>query len=136
MTLTDTIPGGIAALKDTCWHLVYANGEPVDSGDGVPHFDTEDQAREEAARYTVARLGQPELRTLDAPCWIASAHCGYRLDENNTMLMHHESAGDALKAALDSEMFVGPCGRLHCSPDCDDCPDACPSAGQREPGLT
>ena len=118
-----TIPAGITALDDTCWHLLYPGEVLVDTGDCIPHFDTEQQAHEEAGRFTSDRLGRPEPHQLDGPCWIATAVCGYRLDEEDAALMHHETAEDALQAALGSEMFIGPDGTLRCSPDCDDCND-------------
>ncbi len=123
---TTTIPTGIKPLSDICWHLVYPGGALVDTGDCIPHFDTEREAAAEASQYAAESLGRPAPQQLSSPCWIAQAVCGYRFDEEGECaLVHFESDADALKIALDSEMRIGACGDLHCSADCDECKQDC-----------
>ena len=71
-----------APAKTACFQLVYSNGEPVDTGDGIPHFPTHDKAAEAASNYKCS-LGTPEPEQLHAVCLtISCARCEYLLDED------------------------------------------------------
>ncbi len=113
------IPTGIAALDHNCWELVHRDtGRTVDlDGDGDRHFDSQAEAESWGETLDGFRM---HARELPEPCWVATAICGWRLDDELPMVMHHATANEALKAALDCEMKAVPAG-LICSPDCDGC---------------
>lgn len=129
-----TTPAGIAAFGYKCWEIIdLSNGLPIDDhGDGIRHFDSLADANSWAEDAGVQEKGAGvEPREVDAPCWLVTAICGWVLDDELPMQMHHATAEEALRAALDSDMTIAS-GGLICSPDCDDCksgtsPD--PSAG-------
>lgn len=125
---TKTAPAGTTALTYTCWELVHADGQATEHGDGVPHFRGGEEARAAAPQYATAPAWRaangadsPVPRQLHGPCFIAIARCGYKLDEDGTMEMHHASAEDAYRAAIDCEFIDEEDGTLRCSLDCDEC---------------
>lgn len=82
-TTTETV------LETACFQLVYDNGEPVDTGDTIPHFTTLEEANEAAPCYKVGSLGIPKPRQLAVPCiYISCSVCGYVLDEDDAMTYH------------------------------------------------
>jgi hypothetical protein len=117
-----TIPAGITAQGHNCWELIDPSTNlPVDDhSDGIRHFDSRADAQERADDTDLTDLAPREMA---APCWTVTALCGWRLDEELPMIMHHVDAGEALRAALDSDMRLAGAG-LACSPDCDDCAEA------------
>lgn len=118
-----TIPAGIAALGHNCWEIIdLSNGLPIDDhGDGIRHFDSLADADSWAEATGAKTKGAGvELREMDAPCWLATAICGWVLDDELPMQMHHTTAEETLRAVLDNDMKVAS-GGLICTPDCDDC---------------
>lgn len=120
---TTTSPAAVSTLSQTCWQLLYPNGVQVDTGDSIPHFDTEAEARAEASRYTCT-FGVPAPAQLADRCFVIRARCGYFLDEEGAVRMHHDTAEEAVEAALAHEWVQMPDGTFRCSPDCDDCAEA------------
>lgn len=115
----------ISAYSFTCWQLLYPNGVEVDSGDGIPHFDTEREALEATPGYAIdGGFGTPAPQILASPCFVVRARCGYLLDEEGSMVMHHGSAEEAAKSAEAYGWKLLPSGEYRCSDDCDDCGDA------------
>jgi hypothetical protein len=127
MTTDTKIPNGVTAQPHNCWELIYpATGLPVETSDGTRHFDSRDHAEQWADG--MSENGEPganglTLREMAAPCWIVTAICGWKLDEELPMVMHHDSADEALRAALDSGMKVSPNGGLVCDESCEECMD-------------
>jgi hypothetical protein len=124
--ITSTTFAGTTALTYRCWELVHGDGQPVEHGDGTPHFRTEEEARAAAPQYALTvpwrtETDAPVPRQLGALCFVAMARCGYVLDQANTMEMHHTSAEEAYRCALDSEFIDQQDGTLRCSVDCEDC---------------
>lgn len=121
--MTTTIPAGIAAQDFNCWQLVHpSTGHPLSDGDCEEHFDTEAKA-EQRLRQLLADgddIADYDPQELTSPCWIATAACGYRLDEEGSAVMHHDTAEEATKTALDCGFLVSPSGALACSTDCDE----------------
>ncbi len=69
-------------LHAACFELVYANGEPVDTGDCIPHYATRDQATAAAHHYRIPSLGTPTPHELDRPCVVLSCDgCGTSPDD-------------------------------------------------------
>jgi hypothetical protein len=120
MTITVS-PDAIGALANPCWLLAYSNSMPVDTGDSIPHFDTEHAASREAARYQSDRLGTPAPQPLPSPCFLVRARCGYFLDEEGACQMHHETADQAAQAAKDYGWVLLADGTYRCDEDCDEC---------------
>lgn len=110
----EVLPQGVTHLDAPCWHVVNQDGEPDDTGDGIPHYDTEDEA---VARIAVLPEGTPAgwswraEPVSDEPCVVATCtKCGYRFEED-VMAMHHESVEEAAEAVLESgEWKIGPSG--------------------------
>ena len=127
------IATGIAAQQHNCWELIYPKtGMLVETSDGTRHFDSRSAA--EAWADGMRDDGKPgadelELREMGSPCWIVAAGCGWRLDDEVPMVMHHESAEEAQRAAIDAGMGFAPNGALICDPNCDDCKHAATATG-------
>lgn len=119
-----TIAVGIAAQTFNCWELIDRdNGLPVDDhGDGIRHFDSFADAQSWGEDTGAAKKGAgAEPREQPGPCWIVTAICGWKLDDELPMVMHHTTAEEAHRAALDNDMRISPNGGLICDPNCDDC---------------
>jgi hypothetical protein len=108
----------VAQYPKTCWVLSDPHGRDYDNGDGVPHYDTEAEAREAISRTS----GDDPLtpRPLAAPCWTISSACGYTLDEDEST-WHHDSAAEAHKVALGYGWTDAPGGLMRCDANCDGC---------------
>jgi hypothetical protein len=118
------IPTGIAANAFNCWELIDRDNDlPVDDhGDGIRHFDSSADAQSWGEDTGAAEKGAGvEPREQSGPCWIVTAICGWKLDDELPMVMHHATAEEALQAALDNDMRLSASGGLICDPDCDDC---------------
>jgi hypothetical protein len=105
-------------MDQPCFELLYSNGEPVDSGDYIPHFASRAAALEEVARYTIAKdgFGTPVPHQLATPCapGVDCAMCD--LDEDG-YVTHFESPEQALRHVRDSGWKVNDDGTAVC-PDC------------------
>jgi hypothetical protein len=106
----------MTTTETACYQLVYSNGEPVDTGDCIPHFLTLEEAVESAARYKVDRLGTPKPEQLSVPCVdISCSDCGYVLDEDDAMNYHFQP--DEIEDSLQAwEWKVD--GDKHLCPEC------------------
>jgi hypothetical protein len=99
-----------------CFQLVYTNGEPVDTGDSIPHYLTAEKAAEAADRFHLAPLGTPRPEQLTAPCVsVSCTGCGYVLDEDDAMI-HHFLPGEVEAALKDWEWKVD--GERRLCPKC------------------
>jgi hypothetical protein len=107
-----------------CFELRYANGEPVDTGDCIPHFLTEAAARQAASSYALAELGVPYPHQLDAACvrGAGCAVCEIGLGEDN-YVVHFESGAQASEYARQSGWFIRADGAAVC-PDCRPAPES------------
>jgi hypothetical protein len=114
-------PAGTVELEYICWELARANGSPVEGHEVVPHFQSEEEARRFAPEYASPTGEVPVPKQLDDPCYLAVARCGYTFDQENTAEMHHVSAEEAYRCAIDSEFIDEEDGTLRCSLDCDEC---------------
>lgn len=65
-----------------------------------------------------------QLRKVAERCFVVHAYCGYLLDENDAMVMHHPSPEEARGAAADYGFLPAPGGEYRCSPDCGACAEA------------
>jgi hypothetical protein len=117
--MTRTMPAGITELDYTCWELRYDDDHEVHDGDGVPHFKTEDEAQNAVHHYERDRVGRPNPRRRDQPCFIITAACGHLLDEDGGTPMHHDTAEEAAAVAKSYGWRPRGDGRLRCSADCD-----------------
>lgn len=116
-------------MPDTpCYELRYPNGEPVDTGDCIPHFRTEKQASAAAAHYRIKQdgFGTPAPHQLDTPCvpGLVCTGCGEADDEVN----HFASMTDAEEHLRAAGWTVMP--RAARCPSC-----APPPPAQRAPGA-
>jgi hypothetical protein len=109
-----------------CWELAYANGVEVDTGDHIPHYDSEAKAAAAAKTYK-CRLGTPTPRQLDYVCvTIGCSCCGYTYDEDDTTVVHFESLDKAREAVAKWDGWtVAEDGTAKCQPctagECDEC---------------
>lgn len=84
--------------NECCYQLIYENGEPVDTGDGIPCFPTLERATEDAPRFTVDPLGTPKPKQLAVLCVVIScSECDYILDEDDAL---YHFLPDEVDAAL------------------------------------
>jgi hypothetical protein len=92
--------------ETTCSILIYANGEPLDDGDGIPHFPSLKKATEAAPRYKVGNVGIPKPEQLPERCLIVScSECEYLLDEGE-YLYHFPSQEEGDRTAKEWDWKV------------------------------
>lgn len=94
---------------EPCWTLVMPDGsEPEDDGYGIPHFDTEADARKYLADVGENPIGQCIPQRLAAPCVeLECVRCGYRFDEDDEGVACWESREQAEKELAGEWTFVG-----------------------------
>lgn len=92
------------ACTRPCFELVYSNGEPVDTGDCIPHFPDHASAAQAAPGYRVTgdvpspiNGETPIPQQLPVGCVVISCDgCGYLIDEDDATTHHflpEETAG-------------------------------------------
>ncbi len=120
MTAPGTLPTGVTRLDAPCWHLINQYNEPHDTGDGCPHYGS---AIEAAANIDgLNRCSPPGWvwraeQVDDLPCLMAACEgCGYQLDEDGAMTMHHNSVEEIEIALKSCEWKIGSSG-VFC-PEC------------------
>jgi hypothetical protein len=108
----------ITTQAEPCWHLADQHGETFDSGDGAPHFDSEDKAQASAEFWS--RQGDASLtpKRYEQPCVVVECNgCGGPLDDGVWKSVHFDSEAEARDGAswFDWETDLGP--NLWC-PEC------------------
>lgn len=110
-------------MADNCWVLVHTDsGTEVDNGDHVPHFDTENKAKEISAEWEGTAVRQREQS-----CLIVGCDCGCCpevFDESGEgYTVHFDNAADAamVTEAEWTRHADGSYRCIACSPggDCD-----------------
>lgn len=114
----------ITTLPQPCWELRCPDGSVFDGGnDGAPHFDTEDDAAQEAderasAWPEVYTVGELTPRRLAAPCYtVACNECKRSTESDSFLLMHYPGVAEAVAEAREFDFFVDGQGNAWC----DDC---------------
>jgi hypothetical protein len=136
------IPKGVGQDARRCWQGYDDLGRAFDGGEGEPHY------------YERGQVGDGlNPKQHSEPCWLVTcAGCDYRLDEDGSWVMHHDSAQEAVKMALDHDWLLID-GGLYCSVECEGLPPdtevpcactrtahgdvlwRCPNKGICRPGL-
>jgi hypothetical protein len=99
-----------------CFELRYGDGEPVDTGDCVPHYRTRDEALQAAAGYAGAGRCEPAPHRLAAPC-VSGVTCVICGSADDDFVSHFENAEQARRYARESGWLVGGDGTAAC-PGC------------------
>ncbi len=103
----------LTAFEAPCWRLVTSDGTNYDAGsDGVPHFDTEADARQEAKERADGALGIqiPGLtpRSYPTPCVTVKCDgCGSEPESDDFSHLHYPSAEDASTKLDDFTIIAG-----------------------------
>lgn len=115
----------VTQSETPCWTLVHADGRPVGFEDTEPHFDNEEQARRAAPSYVRDEDDDrpaPTTKQFNYRCFLATAECGYRYDEEGEGIEHHDDRDRLISTLLDAGWKAGPDGSMGCGEDsCDDC---------------
>jgi hypothetical protein len=115
-------PDAITEVDGPCWVLRLANGKEEIGDWRDSHYASDT----EAAKAAADMVGEDEpvhhipVR-LPARCWVATAVCGYRYDEDDEGV-YHDDDPDSLMAALRSDDWKSvegggmTCGSDACAP--------------------
>lgn len=98
----------IRMLPSPCYELHYPNGEPVDTGDFIPHYESEDKARTEGAIYTIDRgtCGPPVPQKRPSACVSVQCNGCDSLVGEDDWVSHFGEAQEALDYARESDWQV------------------------------
>lgn len=96
----------VAPLDHLCWTLQTATGQDYEGGEGVPHYDTYDEAIRRAGELHQQYDAGPMWPVRQpGPCWLVRCGtCDERLHPDYTL--HAESREAAVQAASDYEWTV------------------------------
>jgi hypothetical protein len=106
----------IEQLAARCWVI-----EPADDTEGVPHYDTEQEAKA-TADHDFDPGEAATIRQLPTPCWTASCDgdCAATIDEEENYTYHYETRAEAESDAAAMGWTLTRDGDLFCVGDVPD----------------